>query len=496
MPAAQKATYANIYAICQVLDTYEAWRVLDIYGAMPYSQAFQASKYEYPVYDYEQTLYKTFDSTLKVAATVLQANGNKSGQVNLGVEDFFYGGDVPSWEAFANTLRIKIAQRYEKRDAANLAAVVSDISTNFSNSVISSNAQSFGVNNTQNYQNNEGGTSYIIDYDVSYAFAQFLKSTNDPRLPLLVRQNDLGNNDPDYTLIQQNGTPAALKTLDSLKAIDSSRYMGKHASPVSANNTAYGLTGGTMFLSLPITEQPGSDALEYLSNIQTRLFIKNGGFINASYDPKTFLTRLHSDENVVSSTTIQMRTLFLTYGETCFMMAEIAQKNGGTALGQSAASWYNAGVTASVQQYQAAGVAAGVPGADTVTVGNYLTRYPYNNTLQQIYSQEWVHLMVQPQEAWAMWKRTGYPQSVNFTPGQPVTAGSIGDGSGTAYLENLSDGTQNWILSRRSSFNISDAGSNLNINNFNAALAEMLKINPAYGVNGLDTRGRTWWDAQ
>ncbi len=495
LPEPEKSSYADLRAICQILDTYQAWRTLDIYGAMPYHQAFNVSQYPLPAYDYEQTLYKTFDSVLKVAATVLNTNQTVQ-QVALGAQDFFYGGDIPSWEAFANTLRIKIAQRYEKRDASNLAAVLNDIASNFGGQIISNNAQSFGVNNTQGYQNLLDNVNILLDFDVSYAFAEFLKSTKDPRLPLLVRQNDYGTNDVDYNTVQQYGTPSAIATLDS-PAINTSRYWGKHAFAASQNNPSYGLNGRGTFQSFALTNSSNLVQIEFLSNIQTRFLVKNGGFNNNGYDPKTATARLHTDEsNTATTQSIPMRTLYVTYAETCFMMAEIAQKSDASVLGQTAAQWYNSGVAASVAQYQNAGVIAGVPGADTVAIGDYLTRYPYNNTLQQIYSQEWVHLMVEPAEAWAMWKRTGYPQFVDWRPGQETTLGNIGDGSGIVYLENLYDGSENLTLSRRSSFNINDAGSTLNTSNFNAAVNEMLTFNPAFGISGIDTRGRLWWDAQ
>ncbi|MGH2644546.1 MAG: SusD/RagB family nutrient-binding outer membrane lipoprotein, partial [Chitinophagaceae bacterium] len=156
MPATEQTTYQNLKAVCQIVNTYCAWKVDDFYGAMVYSQAFDVQAYPLPAYDYDWTLYMTFDSTLKVAATTLQAHATDANQVmsNLnpskeGDQDFFYGGNMSAWLAFANTLRIKIAQRYEKRDPAHLANVLSDIQQNFSSDIISSNDQSFGYNQSQ-----------------------------------------------------------------------------------------------------------------------------------------------------------------------------------------------------------------------------------------------------------------------------------------------------------------------------------------------------------
>ncbi len=102
---------------------------------MPYSQAFNDVRYPLPAYDYDFNFYKTFDAQLRASAFVLAANAPN--QLPLGAHDFFYNGDIPSWLALANTLRIKIAQRYEKRDPANITSVLGDIKTTFGSALIS-----------------------------------------------------------------------------------------------------------------------------------------------------------------------------------------------------------------------------------------------------------------------------------------------------------------------------------------------------------------------
>ncbi len=501
MPAAQKATYADIRSICEVLDTYAAWRTVDIFGAMPYTQAFNPTQYPLPAYDYDYTLYKTFDAKLKSAATELQSQAKN--QVNLGVQDFFYGGDTPSWLAFANTLRIKIAQRYEKRDAANLAAVLVDIKSNFSGTLISSNAQNFGIHNSKTDNDDTDDIDGILNiYDASYAFVEFLKSTNDPRLPMLVRQNDMGKNSAIFKTVLAGNDPQALTFIgqDTIQPYKG-RYYGKHAFPASENDPAYGLTGGNRFITFNVGS--GTQALDYLSVVQGCYFVKGGGFVG-NINSGVEGPHLHTDEvwnTGFDPSTVKMQQMWTTYGETCFMMAEIANGNGGTALGKSAAAWYNAGVQASFDQYSAQATAYGIP-ADLIpaSLGDYLTRYPYDGTLQRIYSQAWVHYMVQPEDAYALWKRTGYPQLVNYRAGQPTTAGNIGDGTGTAYIENIWDGTQNLLIPRRMAFQISTGGSGpgsgatLNSTNFFNAITAMQTKDASYGASGTDTKGRIWWD--
>lgn len=476
---AEKATYANIRAICRILDTYEAWRVADVYGAMPYSQAFQEKAFPLPAYDYNWDLYKVFDAQLKESAGVLQAaNAN---QVALGNQDFFYGGDPVKWLKFANTLRLKIAQRYEKRDAAQLAAVLADVTNNFGGQIISTNEESFGYSNVRDWNNNvDDINTILLDYDAAYPFVEFLKSTNDPRLRFMVRENDFGPNFSGYTNVQQNGAPEAKAALTAPE--NQVRYWGKHAFSASAD-PAYGALGSIRAKTFTLTAG-GTQDLGFISAIQSRLFVKNGGF--GGFDARSARNLMHTDETFVDGSTIKMRTPFLTYAETCFMLAEIAAKTG-DALGKSPAQWYTDGVTASFDSYKAMSLAANVSGAATVQLGDYLARYPYQG-LPSIYSQAWVHFLTQPEEAWAMWKRTGYPQFADYRVGQPSP---IGDGSGIAYLETLWTGAQNLIIPRRMPL---PQPQDQNRANFDKAVEDMIAKDPAYGNGNPDTKGRIWWD--
>lgn len=477
----RKLGYRNLSAVASIMDTYDAWKVADTYGALPYSEAFNVSQFPAPKYDYDYNLYLQFDEQLKVAVDTLVAN--TSNQINFNAQDFFYGGDRTKWIRFANTLRVKIAQRYEERDAAHFAAVVADISTNYSGMVISSPAESFGYDNVQDWNNNTNDIDGIsLNYVAAYPFVEFLKSTNDPRINFMVRQNDWGTNYGRYNTILAQGNAASLTTLNDPK-YNTSRFMGKHVFSASTD-PSYDWWGQAKTQTFTLTDNT-SLTLSFLSTIQARLFVKNGGYGNSI----SGTSALHTDEDVVDGNTIKMRTSLLSYASACFMYAEIAAKAGANIFGKSAAQWYDEGVNASFDDYKARAVSGRVPGASAVTIGNYLTNYPYNG-LASIYSQAWVNFLIEPEEAWAMWKRTGYPQFEDFRPGQPTT---IGDGSGIAYLESLWTGSQDLLIPRRGILSSSSVEMNVNLDQ---AVSDMIAKDPAYGSNREDSRGRVWWDKQ
>ena len=183
--------YADVKAISQILLNYEQWRVLDTYGAAPITEAFRAQSdgNQTPRYDLYQEgidgtpMYKKIDSEVKAAVETLKAS-NES-QYALGGNDFFYSGDVKKWIKFGNTLRVKMAQRLEKADAAFYNGVVGEVLSSSAN-IMASNEESCVYHHTNDIQD------ITSRYVASAAFVNFLKSCDDPRLPILVRRNGFG----------------------------------------------------------------------------------------------------------------------------------------------------------------------------------------------------------------------------------------------------------------------------------------------------------------
>lgn len=82
-----KSGYKNLSAIASIMETYDAWKLADAYGALPYSQAFNVALFPVPKYDYDYDLYLTFDKQLKDAVNVLVAN--PTNQKDISKQDFF-----------------------------------------------------------------------------------------------------------------------------------------------------------------------------------------------------------------------------------------------------------------------------------------------------------------------------------------------------------------------------------------------------------------------
>lgn len=95
------------FAIAQVIKVAAMSRVTDAYGAIPYSKIGEDGKITIP-YDSQEKVYDTFFEELSNSIDVLSAN--KSALL-VSTADYVYGGDVVKWLKFANSLRLRLAIR-------------------------------------------------------------------------------------------------------------------------------------------------------------------------------------------------------------------------------------------------------------------------------------------------------------------------------------------------------------------------------------------------
>lgn len=97
---------------------------------------------------------------------------------------------------------------------------------------------------------------------------------------------------------------------------------------------------------------------------------------------------------------------WMRYAEVMFHVAEAAKK--GFATGMTAEDAYEEAVAASLEEN----------GLGSAAISAYLDgRGKFNNTLEQIYLQEWIALFKQGMEGWSLHRRTGIPTTHYVAPG-------------------------------------------------------------------------------
>lgn len=101
----------NYLGVGYVLHAYIMSVVTDLWGDVPYSEAFQAKNgIISPKYDTQQAIYEGLIAKLDSANTLLDPDGQKI------QGDILYGNDILKWKKFANSLRLRLLLRMSKKN--------------------------------------------------------------------------------------------------------------------------------------------------------------------------------------------------------------------------------------------------------------------------------------------------------------------------------------------------------------------------------------------
>lgn len=129
----------------QVLEALVIAKATDLYGNVPYSQAFDDVKYPTPVFDKQADVYAALQTTLDNAIQNLSASAGLS----FATGDFIYKGDVKKWKAAAYTLKARL-YLHTGDYAKAVTNATSGISSTAGDALIP-HGTSQGVDDNQNY---------------------------------------------------------------------------------------------------------------------------------------------------------------------------------------------------------------------------------------------------------------------------------------------------------------------------------------------------------
>lgn len=162
------------YALAQIWKVFMYQRITDYWGPIPYSSV-NNGKNSVP-YDSQKDIYDNFIALLDSATTTLD---NFKGQNAFGANDQIYGGSVNKWITFANTLRLRIALRISKVDAAQGKTLAEKA---VAAGVMTSNADNAIFHTTENSWNALCIMLPWNEFRMSASMESVLKGFVDPRL--------------------------------------------------------------------------------------------------------------------------------------------------------------------------------------------------------------------------------------------------------------------------------------------------------------------------
>ena len=381
-----KDSYQKMAAVTYVLQVLQGIKVTDMNGSIPYSEAEQGrytGNYS-PAYDTQQTLFDTWLKELTGAISVLE-NNSLSNQQSYGSSDIYYGGDWTKWVMLANTLKLRIAARIENQDKTKTQSVFQEVMNDAIGPISSDDAQlSYSSVNFLPF-----GTSGDIDYRsprfATTSIMKFLKTSNDPRLPVYFEKNDLQGSFRDTLNKYSVSLPAFINVNDPLIM-----YQG----------------GPADWIADPV------DAAYIKNPFQVSAASKY--FLISHINRKFFSPRFNGNTSGVFT------DVMVTNAESCLLVSEFIQKGyaGSTNTKGSAEDWYKKGIASSIKTMNNIAIAAvsttGFSGDGTAEINAYLAnpevKFDGTNDLERIYVQEYLNLYRNPSEAFVFCRRTGYPK--------------------------------------------------------------------------------------
>ena len=353
-------TSVNLLSMIRIWKAQAFMGLVDEYGDVPYFDAGKAYTEGtfYPKYDDDAAIYADLEKELREATTALNPAGDYVSA------DLFFGknaaipittaaAQVAKWKKVGYSLLLRLGMRYSKINPTKAQTLAAEA---FAGGVMTSNADNVFVKYDGTVATNVLNVGLINNnprfYYAAEPFVNQLKSTNDPRSACLIAKfadpnNPLGDPNPDLLPADQFGVPVGVL----------------------------------------------SDALANAPYRGTR-----GGGYN------------YSQLNVKCMASQTAPTFWLTYAQTSLLLAEAAKRGwipGGDAAAQT---FYENGIVADIDSYASYPTGGSVSGAaKTAYLTDPLVAYNPANALRLINTQYWIANVTNGTEAWANFRRSGFP---------------------------------------------------------------------------------------
>ncbi len=172
--------------IGKVLTAYTLGIATDMWGDVPYTQAFEGSK---PTYDKQEALYGLIQQMLDSA---IAENQLEPGSLTPGADDFLYGGNMENWVKFAYALKARHyihltkAPGHTAAAQADLALAALEHAFTGPDDEASLNIFSASAGHQSPwFMNTELGQGGVV---LGATLVDFLVTNNDPRLPIIANK--------------------------------------------------------------------------------------------------------------------------------------------------------------------------------------------------------------------------------------------------------------------------------------------------------------------
>ena len=394
---------ANLYNMTRIFQAYVFMILTDEYGDIPFSES--AKGYTDLLFLPKYDAQQAIYTKLIQELTEATAALNASGAIEA--SDLLYAGNIAKWKKFGNSMLLRAGMRLSKADPAKAQTTVLAA---FTGGVITDNADNGYIRHDANYNQPLGGTlngSEAANFYLAKPFVDQLKSTSDPRLSSI--------------------------------AI---RYVG--ATSGNGQTVAAGSTNAAQQIGMPMGKDNGTIVAQATAD-----------------GLASFYDYSQADRRRILKTTAPV--FLVTAAQTQLLLSE-ARFKGWITTG-TAAQYFSDGIKAHMDQMAVYDAGAAVTSAarDAFISANPLAA---GTELQQINTQYWIASFLNGPEAFANFRRSGFPVLTANPYGQPSNP-------------DVPNGT----FIRRITYPTTEIS--VNTTNVNEAIARQ-------GADKLSTR--VWWD--
>lgn len=342
---------ANLYNMARIVQANAFIILTDTYGDIPYSEAgkgYTAQNF-FPAYESQQSIYPKLIQELTDASAALDPAGT------IEIADVLYTGNIARWKKLGYSLLLRAGMRLSNADATKAQATAA---VAFAGGVILTNADNAIIKHDANFINGIGNTvngTEAANYYLGAPFVNALKSSNDPRLSAIA--------------------------VRYVGATSGAGQVAGVADKAAANQ-----------FGMPLGSDDGS--------AQTSA-------VAAGLGSRYAYSQV--DRNRLVKRTSPM--FMITAGQTNLLLAEAAARGWVVGGNTAAATYFTAGIKAHMDQMALYDAGSTVLGADrdAYAAANPLNVSSLNASLTQIGYQYWIASFLHGPEAWANFRRTGFP---------------------------------------------------------------------------------------
>ncbi len=356
---AEDPAKSNVMNKARIIHANALMIITDTYGNVPYDEAGKGyiDQNFFPAYTDQQLIYQSIIQDLKAATDALDAGQPVE-------NDVLYNGDIAKWKKFGYSLLLRAGMRLSKVDAT---LAQSTVAAAFAGGVILDNADNATIRHDGNYINNVGNVlngTEAANFYLAAPFVDALKANNDPRLSAIAV-----------------------------------RYVGANSGPAQVAGVATKAPGDQFGLAMGSTDGEADLAGASLPGGGTRYAF----------------TQL--DRTRIAKRTSPM--FIVTAAQNNLLLAE-ARFRGWITAG-TAEEYFTDGISAHMDQLASFDPASAVAAGDRDAY--VASRVPLfaGNELEEINYEYWIASLLNGQEGWANFRRSGYPVlDVNPFPGRTV----------------------------------------------------------------------------